>query len=122
MTFHLVLFPQNSLILLLLTDLLIIKLLVHLLGHRGLSLDSNLVLEKMLCVLVSEGEEPGGDESADGEDDSVGSDVNAVNSPVEPHRDGGDDEGVTIEESAGLGGVILAEALQQQLLLTRHLS
>ena len=45
MTFHLILFPQNSLILLLLTDLLIIKLLVHLLGHRGLSLDSNLVLE-----------------------------------------------------------------------------
>ena len=43
---NLILFPQNSLVLLLLADLLVIsQLLVHLLGHGGLSLDGQLVLE-----------------------------------------------------------------------------
>merc|ERR1719192_2708899 len=43
---NLILLPQNSLVLLLLTDLLVIsELLVHLLGHGGLSLDGQLVLE-----------------------------------------------------------------------------
>ena len=75
----------------------------------------------MFCVLVGEGEEPGGHQGADGEDDGVGRDVDGVDPPVEPHGDGGHDEGVPVEEGAGLGRVVLAEALQQQLLLSGHL-
>ena len=120
---HLILLPQDSLIFLLLADLLVIsKLLVHLLSHGRLPLDGHLVLQQVLGVLVGKGQQPGGHEGADGEDDGVGGDVDGVNPPVEPHRDGGHDEGVAVEQGAGLGRVILAETLEEQLLLSGHLA
>ena len=75
----------------------------------------------MFCVFVGEGQKPGGDQGPDGEYDGVGGDINRVNPPVQPHWDGGHYERVPVEQGAGLGGVVLAESLQQQLLLSGHL-
>ena len=40
-----------------------------------------------------------------------------VQPPVEPHGDGGDDEGVAVEQRGGLGGHVLGEVLQEELVL-----
>jgi hypothetical protein len=119
---HLVLFPQDSLILFLLADLLVVsQLLVDLLSYGGLALHRYLVFEHVLCVFVGKGEQPGGDEGPDGEHDGVGGHVNGVDPPVQPHRDHRHDKCVAVEEGAGLGGDVLVESLQQQLLLAADL-
>ena len=43
-----------------------------------------------------------------GKDDGKGDDVDGVNPPVAPHRDGGHNEGIVIEQGARLVRVILA--------------
>ena len=115
---YLILLPEDPLILLLLADLLVVgQLLEDLLGDRRLPLHCHLVLQNVLRVLVGEGQEPGGHQGPDHEHDRVGGHVDRVHAPVEPHGDSGDDERVAVEKRAGLGGDVLVEALQEQLLL-----
>ena len=119
---YLVLLEENSLVFLLLADLLVVgQLLGDLLCDGGLPLYGNFVFEDMLGVLVGKGQQPGGYEGAHREHDGVCRHVNGVNPPVEPNRNDRDDEGVAVEEGARLSGHILVESLQQQLLLPRHL-
>ena len=79
------------------------------------------MLQHVLCVLVGKGQEPGADKGADGKDDGIGGDVDGVDTPVEPHWDGRDYECVAIEQGTGLGGDVLVEAFQQQLLFSGNL-
>ena len=110
---NLVLLPQDPLILLFLADFLVVsKLVSHLLRHGRLPLQGNLVLQHVLGVLVSEGQQPGADQGANGEDDSIGGDVDGVDAPVKPYWNGRDYEGIAIEQCAGLGRDVLVETLQ----------
>ena len=40
-----------------------------------------------------------------------------VQPPEEPDGDGGDDEGIAVEEGRGFGGDVLGEVLEQELVL-----
>ena len=120
---HLILFPEDPLVLLLLADLLVVGQLLHdLLSDGPLAFHGHLVLQHMLSVLVGKGQQPGGDERADGKHDGVGGHIDGVHPPVQPDGDHRHDKCVAVEEGAGLGRDVLVESLQQQLLLPADLA
>ena len=75
------------------------------------------MLEQVLGVPVGEGHQPGRRQGQHAEEDGGGRDVHGVDPPEEPHGDGGHDEGVAVEEHGALAGDVLAEVLEEELVL-----
>jgi len=95
----LVLLPQDTFVLFLAADLLVIvQLPRHLLSHSRLSLHRDLVLEEVLCVTVCECYKPRGDEGDDSEEWSGGHRLHRVDTPKQPKGDGAHYERVAVEQ------------------------
>jgi len=120
---NLILFPQHALVLLLLAHFLVVgEFLEHLLADGLLALHGNLVFEQELDILVGQRHQIRAEKRDDNEhaDRDLVMRVQLVDSPEEPHRDGGHDQSVAIEESAGLGRHVATEVLEQELLFPRQ--
>jgi len=82
---HLVLLPQDALVLLLARNLLVVAhLAVDLAGHRLLAPSGNLVLQLELDVLVGGGHQIGAGCRHQDEQDGAGPQVHVVDAPEEP--------------------------------------
>jgi len=120
---HFVGLPQNPLVFFLLRHLLVVRQSAHhVRRHRTFATTSRAVLEDVLRLLVSKGNQDGGDDGGDSIDDSSlhVSWIQLMNAPEQPDRQCGDDEGVSVEEGSGFGRESSAEILQQQLFLVRQ--